>query len=570
MKQDLMTRHDVCKNLGISTATLDNWVRNAIPNAKINSTHYDITIVEEFIKTNNKLSTRANKKKSNTLQKDKMILSYLDADTKWVDLYTCYLETAQGDVARQIIDIYKNRLYGTSINVDKDLEEILPKNDLYVYSIAYQLLLTEGAKSEMGAFYTPKDIVQNEVNAYIQKDKLFLEPCCGCGFYVIEYIKSYINAYNVYPDGLIYAFDIDPLACEITKLNIEAVTQKNMKNFTVECRNGLELPYQNIFEIILTNPPYGLKNTYEGMVTTEIFSHFLDKCLNTYLKKEGILSFVLPKSILNVSKHNEIRKKLLNEFSILKIQEYGKKFSNVLSDVVTLTVQKNENKDNVIQVNDNSIKQTRFIENNYVFNDCEDSDYDTLAELMKKDHITLLEAEFHLGLVTGNNKKYTSPVKTIDFPNSVLTGKDIADGTLKNDQMFIFKDQSIFQQTPKSGAFLGPKIIYKFISKNIKVAIDYDNRYTLNSANIIKPNIPKLSIEYIAAMLNSELTQKILHMKFGNVDKILKSHIQNIPIFILDEKTRDIVKQNYKSGHHFENEMIIQKQIVQSDFLRNK
>jgi hypothetical protein len=55
----------------------------------------------------------------------------------------------------------------------------------------------------------------------------------------------------------------------------------------------------------------------------------------------------------------------------------------------------------------------------------------------------------------------------------------------------------------------------------------------LNSANILIPKID-YSIKVILALFNSELYKQIFQKKFNSI-KVLKSHIQELPLPILDE-----------------------------------
>ena len=72
----LLTKEEILQNLNISPLTLDNWVKNFIPNALSNNL-YDLTLITSFIEKEHKLCQRANKKKSCTKQIPKELLKYL-------------------------------------------------------------------------------------------------------------------------------------------------------------------------------------------------------------------------------------------------------------------------------------------------------------------------------------------------------------------------------------------------------------------------------------------------------------------------------------------------------------
>ena len=54
-------------------------------------------------------------------------------------------------LAKDIVDLYKSRL--NNKNTPNELSNIIPHDDLYNYSVAYQILLDSGNKSKIGVYY---------------------------------------------------------------------------------------------------------------------------------------------------------------------------------------------------------------------------------------------------------------------------------------------------------------------------------------------------------------------------------------------------------------------------------
>ena len=95
----------------------------------------------------------------------------------------------------------------------------------------------------------------------------------------------------------------------------------------------------------------------------------------------------------------------------------------------------------------------------------------------------------------------------------------------------------IFQQVaPKEKYRAKEKLIYKFISKNLIFAYDNCKRLTLNSANILIPEIPHYPIKVIAALFNSSLYQFLFQKKFSSI-KVLRSHIEEMPLPLWNKNT---------------------------------
>lgn len=550
---------EVLETLNISALTLDNWIKNFIPEAYSNQ-KYDLRIIYDFISRENKLSQRANKKHCKDKEVPKELIKYLE-NSQWLDNFLLYIEGKDFDfVAEELIHTLQQRIY--KMVCYDNLESIIPYNEMYAFSVAYQILLNSGEKSRTGAYYTPKFIVNDILESTIEENKTMLEPCCGVGFFVIEFIKIYLQKFKTLPQNLVFCNDIDPYAIQITKLNIEYYFPN--LNFQIKCENGLTLSWDRKFDFIITNPPYGIKHKHNTLRTTEIFSQFIYSSLFNYLENFGIMNFVLPSSVLSVSKHKEICKIILDKFSLEKIKLYGKSFQGVFSDIVYVQIKNSSIKNNQVHLilqNLSYCPQQKFIDNNYIISIDSSNEDTTIDDYFKVPHIKLDQAKFSLGIVTGNNDFFVSDKeKKNTLP--ILSGKEIEPGViLYHQQKYILNLFDKFQQKPKHSTFLENKIIYRFISNKIITAVDYSGTLTLNSANFFLLGNINLPLEYVSAILNSDIMGKIHKSKNGNPLKILKQHLQILPIFIFSKNIQNIIVQNYHKGFHKENNLIIEKQI---------
>ena len=96
-----------------------------------------------------------------------------------------------------------------------------------------------------------------------------------------------------------------------------------------------------------------------------------------------------------------------------------------------------------------------------------------------------------------------------------------------------------FQQTAPEQFYRAPeKLFYRFINKKLTFAYDNTGLLSLNSCNIVIPNIPGLSVKYVLAVLNSSVAQFFFEKKFHSV-KVLRSHLEQIPIPMADEKMQE-------------------------------
>jgi len=298
------------------------------------------------------------------------------------------------------------------------------------------------------------------------------------------------------------------------------------------------------FDCIATNPPWGshfkkdeLKNLnyfYPEILSGESFSYFLVKSLRM-LKDGGILSFVLPESILNVKIHTDIRKYIFKNYSITRIEQKKKIFKNVFSPAAVIDIQNIKCKKDVEIVNISEsfkIRNDRFSRNsNYIFDvNVDPADEKILTKIYSIDHKLLKEnAVWALGIVTGNNPKYIRETKD-EWNEPVIKGKDISPFRITSPNTFIKFEPDRFQQTADVSFYrCSEKLIYKYISQRLIFACDREKMLTLNSANILIPQLDGVDIRVIMALFNSELYQYIFQKKFSSV-KVLRSHIEELPV----------------------------------------
>ena len=144
---------------------------------------------------------------------------------------------------------------------------------------------------------------------------------------------------------------------------------------------------------------------------------------------------------------------------------------------------------------------------------------------------------FALGIVTGNNDTHIT-FKKNDLNEIVLKGQDIVKYCFSHSNNYLVFEGNSFQQVAPVHMYRAPeKLLYRFISKKLIFAYDDKQTLSLNSCNILIPKIEGLAIKYILAILNSSVAQYIYSKYFGAL-KVLREHIEFLPIPIVDDKTQ--------------------------------
>ncbi len=419
----------------------------------------------------------------------------------------------------------------------------------------YQSVLIEGKKSRNGSYFTPPTIVDEIAFEYVKSDSKVLDPCCGTGQFLLAFSKMIKNPSNI------YGLDIDEIAVRIARINLLVhYVEKDfcpnifLKNtlFDIGNYNLFNLADKAIrdFDVIATNPPWGLhfstpeveelKRAYPEISSCESFAYFL-KTSHDLLKNGGILSFILPESVLNVKTHRDIRRFILNNSRIRKVICLDRVFKNVFTPVIRLDIEKTfkDAGDIVIQKENanHAISQSRWKSNqDYVFDiDVNESDAEIINKIYSTRHTTLKnQSEWALGIVTGSNSRHITDSPKEGY-EEVYKGKDVQKFTLKKPSSFIRFTPDKFQQVAPIERYRAKeKLIYRFISKNIICAYDNQQKLTLNSANIVIPKIRNYPIKAIAALFNSSLYQFIFQKKFSSI-KVLRSHIETLPLPLWDK-----------------------------------
>ena len=431
--------------------------------------------------------------------------------------------------------------------------------------IIYQSILLEGSKSKRGAYYTPGEIVDSIFADYPYQDGKFLDPCCGTGQFILGAVRAgYSN-----PEEL-YGYDIDRIAVQIARINVllsfpfkefqpqiyTLNTLTDISNGTLFCDTNC---LTNSFALIATNPPWGAasnKNDREmytslfpHIASSESFSFFLSKCLDL-VRDKGRISFILPESILNIRVHSDIRSHILNTSKIEAIHCLGRKFKGVFTPTIRLDIVKEKAPaDWNVTVRNTpqeimEIPQSRFRKNPHNIFDISLSNEDSeiISLLYARPYLTLDgNAEWALGIVTGDNKRFLKKEKTSET-EPVYKGSDIEKYRLKKPTTYIKFKPKLFQQVaPENKYRADEKLIYKFISNKLVFAYDTKGSLTINSANILLPRLDDFPAKLLLGFLNSSLYQFMFSKKFSTL-KVLRGDLEALPFPIpTDPERKNII-----------------------------
>jgi SAM-dependent methyltransferase len=585
------------EKLGVSEATVRNWIRLKVIEASSRSPLTIKTAEVQKIQLQiqmgelNKLSKRANKlhsleQKSNishlsdeaTQSAAREILDVL-GDLKLslqekllqvfvlvlisdfpqfseIEKYTKNSFDELGETAVEEIRAWFDATGLEELQVSPELLSVdLALQHVDLIGVVYQGLLTEGAKSKLGSFYTPTKIVTDALQSLGAQKGKFLDPCCGTGQFLLHAQSIFdLEFENV------YGFDVDPIAVKISRFNLlrqNNYSDMNLNVFVMDtivdlADETLNNPTNDLigeFDVIATNPPYGAFDGNRSAISAqyqsssgEMFSYFIEKCIKL-AKESAKLSFILPESFLKVATHKDIRKIVLDKCSLELISELGRPFPGVMSKIVQVNLIANTlgNQTKVILENQNEpilIDRINFTQSPSLIFEYTNSERDNLLlqTIFSVHHERIGSgSEWGLGIVTGNNSAF---IKDVEFENwrPVLTGKELKAFIILPERQWLDFRPNSFQQFPSNNIFDRPeKLFYKFVSKELVFSYDNKQRISLNSANVLIPNLDHMSIKASLAFLNSKVFKYIFKKKFGTF-KILKGNLVELPFPILNRE----------------------------------
>ncbi|OQB15550.1 MAG: Modification methylase VspI [Firmicutes bacterium ADurb.Bin193] len=424
-----------------------------------------------------------------------------------------------------------------------------------------------------GAYYTPLSVVKESVQLIKEttnlNGKLILDPCCGTGNFLL-----YLACQGIEPEFL-YGQDIDELAIQIARLNLALrfnITDEVFWREHLVCRDALGAPLQLSCDVILGNPPWGYNFTSEELVflskkykcaspkKAESYDLFVERALSV-LNQDGLLCFILPEAILNVKSHGTIREILLEKYRFRFVSFLGNVFSGVQCPCIIAGIINNTQPSGIKVRNG---QQSFIISPNRKFTSkifnlhVPDEIQHCIDEISGCANKTTLsgKAKFALGLVTGNNRAYLSDTPR-DGYEPVLKGSNIQKYRITDNYSYVRFEPEHFQQVAPIELYRSPeKLLYRFICETLVFAYDDKRTLSLNSCNILIPEIPELKMKYVLAILNSSVSTFYCTQKYNSV-KILRSHIEEIPIPVVSDYVQNevirIVDRIMQSSQNIEN-----------------
>ncbi len=459
-----------------------------------------------------------------------------------------------------------------------------------------------------------------------------LDPACGSGSFLIKafdvlneyYSKNDENYSQTQIDfktespftskvkilkNNIFGVDLDKQAVEIAQLNLLLkIAEKGYRlpllQENIKCGNSLiddpaiagdkafkweeefkEMMKDGGFDVVIGNPPYvNIFNIKEQERTffqehyatatnkSDLYAFFIEKVINSLLKEEGRLGFIISNTWTSIQSFENLRKLLLEKTIVERIVplDLGV-FADATVVPIILIVRKTRDKDRINKnkikifkldkdqyILDKEIPQALFLNSQgHIFSFSLNMVGQQIFEKLKKETTQLGDlAEFSLGIKTADNDRFVSPDKKDNFSKKVLKGRYIKRYNLEYHNEWIwYKPEEMMKRKGagprKRECFEVPKkiILQEISGDQIIATLDTEQYYSLDTVNMLYSLKSGYEFEYILALLNSKLINfwygaqfKGLHVKLNElrqtpikpVDKNRQEKIKGIVIKILN------------------------------------
>jgi len=473
-------------------------------------------------------------------------------------------------------------------------------------------MISEARKYQ--AFYTKSTpIVDYMVSklSLTSGDKIF-EPCGGDGVFV----EAILN------ENEFAQIDI----CELNTKSIEVLNEKFLHFLNVsirECDTLLdsELDFNSRFggfyDKIIANPPYGawqdfskravLKKLYPDLYAKESYGLFLYRCIEL-LKEDGILSFIIPDTFLNLHMHKGLRKHIFTNTQIVELALFpssffpGVNFGYANLSVITLRKKRDfkacmnnvfsiiNGFDKVEQLNNienSSLKIYTFKQEN-VFNNPDHAfliaENSNISKLINHSKLKIGDiADCVTGFYSGDDKRFLQ-VKSLELKNGknyslVNIDSVSADYKINADILFGLESEKYFlpivkggntrylkpeswfmnwskeavqhYKTDKKSRFQNPKYYFKFgigvpmISSSSITASLIENKLFDQSIVGIFPKDESLNY-YLLAFFNSPTCNKLIRTINPSANNPA-NYIKKIPVIIPEKSALDFITEKTKA-----------------------
>jgi type I restriction-modification system DNA methylase subunit len=330
------------------------------------------------------------------------------------------------------------------------------------------------------------------------------------------------------------------------------------------------------FDIVIGNPPYlfvtqlseGQKKEYSSKFYTysyryDVYGLFIERSCTDLLNPAGVLSFIIPHTLLNNDSFEKLRKFLLDRTSIRALIDLGGGvFGSAKNETMMLFARAARSvsaEESYIVKSDKNLRGikegTRVSQDNFyrspkfTFLLSVDKNSASLLERLRCIPRTLGDiCTVNQGLRTGDNIKYLSETKRLPAHKPAVGGRNIARYIAK--PVFFVQYEPTKLDAPRNESIFtsSEKLIVqeiRNISLKDRIIACYDDNqlYCLQSTNVINlRNRETENLKFLLGLLNSSTLNWFFRASFPSNNHIASNQLAQLPIPVADDWRKHCLK----------------------------
>ena len=443
------------------------------------------------------------------------------------------------------------------------------------------------------------------------------DPACGSGAFLVqvfdfllqenkrvaEILDSLFNQDEFITDILhnnIYGVDLNEESVEISKLSLWLKSAKKGKPRTslsnnIKCGNSLiaeeeiagerafswhqafpEIFKQGGFDVIIGNPPYvqlSEKEDIDEKTKQYLISRYRSSMgrLNTFgffialasdiTKTSGMVSFIVPNTLLTQSYYSGLRERLLKECKVLQLVNFLElPFADAVVENIIVTFSKekvDEYEINIFDSRINSFMYNRSISSkqflgstNFSFNIFYDESADLICKKMQSVGIKLGEiAEVNQAIaLKGSREAWVGKVSNPGFKKVLVGGKNIDRYHIEWSGEYLDHKPEAIHSCNRTDIFESEKkLFFRRVSNRLIAAIDNEQLYGLHTLVVINLRSDfrnRYTPEFILALFNSKLLEFYFRSNFRSPKTVFSEigaqDVRELPISLTEIESQNV------------------------------
>ncbi len=448
----------------------------------------------------------------------------------------------------------------------------------------YERSIEKNSRKSNGQFFTPREISDYIVSYLnIKPTQKIIDPSCGCGSFLLAIVEFWQNSGIELNFENLFGVDIDEYALHLTKISLllkssridedndilnrnlilgnSIVKNKLLDTHAIDWKEKfVDMFEKGGFDVVIGNPPYKTIRKYKDFDPTDSnFYKIINGTVNVaslmiargleILKENGILAFVLPKSLLYVNSYSKLREYLLTNTTVIHIFDLGLKFKDVRGEQIILILKKKKpikkhaieikilkNSDNTLsQASSFFVLQESFFKSNNKFLIFNNKRYYKIIDKICAKGISLsklVNNRIFRGLSLNN---YVTDDRHGNKQQRILRGKSISKFKIHRISYIDEKYLSDFSQTRIQKLVKKKIVVQNIFSSEAGIIAAFDHQKTLTLDTVTNIIIENDNLaKYVLGLLHSKVINFFLILAVFNRSKLTMhtdlGYIGEIPI----------------------------------------